>query len=337
MLGGPQIYIADMLSRAYLQADHSQCESIPEYQIFQLSQEQLLFQEIADINQLDYMRLSEGTHKQIKQCTIADATLQSLMNMIMTGWPLTKEEVPVCIREYWKYKEELTVQEGVLYKGMKVIVPASVRSQMIARTQSSHLGPDACVRRAHDVLFWPSMADQIKNCEVSNDFLARQQKEPLMTHKIPETLWSKVGQDLFTLSDENYLVTVDYYSNYFDLDFLSGTTAESVIDATKRHFARHGIADMVTDNGPQYSSAHFSKFAREWEFQHTTSSPLHSQSNGKAESAVKIANNLVKKAKRGNKDLQMSLLEWRNTPDSNGLSPVEKIDVSKVKDHHSNN
>ena len=95
------LYIADMLSRAYLQADHSQRESIPEYQIFQLSQEQLLFQEIADINQLDYMCLSEGTHQQIKQCTIADATLQSLMNMIMTGWPLTKEEVPVCIREYW--------------------------------------------------------------------------------------------------------------------------------------------------------------------------------------------------------------------------------------------
>lgn len=44
------MYIADMLSRAYLNADNSQHESIPEYQIFQLSQEQLLFQEIADIN-----------------------------------------------------------------------------------------------------------------------------------------------------------------------------------------------------------------------------------------------------------------------------------------------
>ena len=175
------------------------------------------------------------------------------MNMIMTGWPLTKEEVPVCIREYWNYKEELTVQDGVLYKGMKVIVPASMRSQMVARAHSSHLGPDACVRRARDVLFWLSMADQIKdqvqNCEVCNDFLARQQKEPLMTHKIPETPWSKVGQDLFTLDDENYLVTVDYYSDYFELDLLSDTTAESVIDATKCHFARHGIADMVTDNG----------------------------------------------------------------------------------------
>ena len=71
-----------MLSRAYLQVDHTQH---PEYQTFQLKQEQQLFQEIADINQVDYMRLSEGTHQQIEKCTLADATLQSLINTIMTG------------------------------------------------------------------------------------------------------------------------------------------------------------------------------------------------------------------------------------------------------------
>ena len=158
---------------------------------------------------------------------------------------------------------------------MKVIVPGSMRHQMIARAHSSHPGPDACVHRARNVLFWPSMADQIKdqvhNCEDCNDFLARQQKEPLMTHKIPKTPWSKVGQDLFTLGDENYLVTVDCRSDYFELDLLSDTTVESVVKASKCHFACHGIADMVTDNGPQYFSSHLSKFSHEWEFQHTTS------------------------------------------------------------------
>ena len=173
-----QMYIADMLSRAYLQVDRTQCKRTPEYQIFQLKQEQQLFEEIASINQVDYMRLSEGTHQQIKQCTLADPTLQTLMNTVTTGWPVSKEDVPPCIREYWNYKEELTVQDGVLYKGMKVMVPISMRPQMIARVHSSHLGPDACVCRARDVLFWPSMAGQIKeqvqNCEVCNDFLARQ-------------------------------------------------------------------------------------------------------------------------------------------------------------------
>ena len=211
-LPGPQIFIADMLIRAYLHADRAQCKDTSEYQIFQLEQEEQLFQEIASVNQADYMRFLEGTYQQIKQCTLADIVLQSLMNTVMTGWPTSKEENPLCIREYWNYKE-LTVQDGVLYKGMKVIIPISMRTQMIAKVYSSHLGPDAYVRRARDVLFWPGVTSQIRElvqkCAVCNDFQARQQKEPLMTHKIPDTPWSKVGKDLFTIGNETYLVTVD--------------------------------------------------------------------------------------------------------------------------------
>ena len=77
-LPGSQMYIADMLSRAYVQVGRTQCKRTPEYQIFHLKQEQPLFEEIVSINQVDYMHLSEGTHQQIKQCTLADATL-SLM------------------------------------------------------------------------------------------------------------------------------------------------------------------------------------------------------------------------------------------------------------------
>ena len=66
-----------MLSSAYLQVDRTQCKRTPEYQIFQLKQEQQLFEEIDSINQVDYTRLSERTHQQIKQCTLADPTLQT--------------------------------------------------------------------------------------------------------------------------------------------------------------------------------------------------------------------------------------------------------------------
>ena len=89
-LSGSQMYIADMLSRAYVQVGRTQCKRTPEYQIFHLKQEQPLFEEIASINQVDYMHLSEGTHQQIKQCTLADATLQTLMNTVTTGWPVSK-------------------------------------------------------------------------------------------------------------------------------------------------------------------------------------------------------------------------------------------------------
>ena len=202
-------------------------------------------------------------------------------------------------------------------------------SNDITSVHSSHLGPYAWVRRARGVLFWLNIASQIKKrvqkCEVCNYFLARQQKEPLMAHTIPDTPRSKVDQDLFIYGIETFQVIVDYYSDNFELNLMQVATTESVIKAIKSHFAGHGIADIITDNGPQYASDQFAAFTREWQFQHTTCSPLHSQSNGKAESAVKIAKNLVKKAKRENKDLQMALLEWRNTPDIDNLNPTQKL------------
>lgn len=88
-----------------------------------------------------------------------------------------------------------------------------------------------------------------------------------------------------------YLVTIDYYSDFWEIDSLPNTKAVTTILNLKSHFARYGILDqVVSDNGPQFSSKEFAEFARTWDFEHLTSSPGHSKSNGKAESGVKTAN-----------------------------------------------
>ena len=81
----------------------------------------------------------------------------------------------------------------------------------------------------------------------------------------------------------------------------------------------------MTDNGPQFVSEEYRKFTTDWDIEHVTSSPRHSQSNGKAESAVKIAKNLVKKAEMDNKDVHLTILDWRNTPNADGKSPVQML------------
>ena len=88
---------------------------------------------------------------------------------------------------------------------------------------------------------------------------------------------------------------VDHYSDFFELDSLRNTTASTVIGGTKRTFAQHGIPDECkTDNGPQYDSHGYSSFAREYGFTMILKSPpYYSWANGKAESAVKIAKNIL--------------------------------------------
>ena len=72
----------------------------------------------------------------------------------------------------------------------------------------------------------------------------------------------------------NYLVTVDHFSQFCEVDCLPETTSEAVVTKIKSHFARREIPDVVvSDNGPQYSSQHFKSFAKNWGFFHETSSP----------------------------------------------------------------
>ena len=73
-------------------------------------------------------------------------------------------------------------------------------------------------------------------------------KMPLSTHDIPDRPWSKVGVDLFTLNNINYLILVDYFSGYFVVDDLRDTLARTVIRKMKHHFARYGLPDIVVSD-----------------------------------------------------------------------------------------
>ena len=196
----------------------------------------------------------------------------------------------------------------------------------------SHIGIQGCLRRAREVVYWPNMKREleefISKCETCNTFQHAQLKEPLICHDIPQRPWEKVGCDIFTLNNRDYLCTVDYFSDYFEIDELhKAKTGAAVIGKLKKRFATHGIPDTFhSDNGPPFNSKEFSAFAAMYEFEHITSSPEYPQSNGKVENAVKTSKNLMKKAATTNSDFQLALLDWRNTP-TEGMksSPAQRM------------
>jgi len=108
------------------------------------------------------------------------------------------------------------------------------------------------------------------------------------------------------------LITTDCYSNFFELDILTSTTARAVINKLKPHLARYGLPErLATDNGPQLDCAEFQKFAAEYQFEHVKTSPRYPQSNGKAENSVKTAKSILKKAADASHDPHLSLLHFR--------------------------
>lgn len=109
------MYLANMLSRAYL--TDQQHKDITPYQIFQIEHEETIHSEIEAINFTDYLKLSEVTQQQEKKHTESDTTLQTLLAIVHAGWPLRRKDVSPCIRTYWSYRDEITAQNGILYKG----------------------------------------------------------------------------------------------------------------------------------------------------------------------------------------------------------------------------
>ena len=144
---------------------------------------------------------------------------------------------------------------------------------------------------------------------------------------MPTRAWQKVGSDIFSIFDRNYLLLVDYFSDFIEIDFLPDIRARTVIHKTKAHFARHGIPElMITDSGTQYTADEFANFAKQWNFRHHPSSPLNHSSNGKAENAVKIVKSLMRKCHERGEDHYLGLLNLRNTP-TEGLdvSPAQRL------------
>ena len=310
---GKTMVLADTLSRAY---QPRQPDNIEGYE---------------EVNMVNFLPIRDERLEQLKLETDQDEILQMLKKSIIRGWTDERKQLPEQLTPYYSYRDELAVQDGLVFKGNRIVVPQKLRKEMMTKVHSSHLGTDGCLRRARECLFWPLMSSDIKqyiaSCDVCRTYETSQQKETLMTHELPTRPWEKVAADLFTWDHSEYLITVDYYSNFWEVDHLEDTSSNTVIAKLKNHFARYGSpSQLISDNGPQFTAETFSRFATKWDFEHLCSSPGHSQSNGKAESAVKTAKRLLTKSKKGNTDYKMAFLDHRNTP-TQGLdtTPAQRL------------
>lgn len=136
---------------------------------------------------------------------------------------------------------------GSSFAGTEWSSQKALRKEMIEELHAAHQEIESSLRRARESIYWPNMNSEVKDyisrCEICLTYPPRQQKEPLQPHEVPDRRWGKVATDLFQFENKDYPVTVDYFSNFFEVDRMYSTTSDAVIKKLKRHIARYGIPD----------------------------------------------------------------------------------------------
>ncbi|UYV68125.1 K02A2.6-like, partial [Cordylochernes scorpioides] len=260
-----------------------------------------------------------------------DTTLKAVVNYLEQGWP-DKKKMSQALLSYWHVKDELGVQNGLLMRSCRLVIPASMKLEILDKLHAGHFGITKTRLRARETVWWPGISEEIaetvRKCSVCIQE-AVSKHEPLIPTNFPSRPWQKIGMDLFKFENKWYLVVIDYYSRFPEMIQLDRLTASVVVRSCKSIFARHGIPEtVVSDNGTQFGAAReFANFARQYGFTHVTSSPRFPQSNGMAEAGVKIAKLILKK----NQDPSLGLLEYRSTPLENGYSPAELLMGRKLR------
>ena len=232
---GPSLLMADPLSRVYLSLKEA-----PEDQenIMAVSETRLPTEiEAEQVNMLQYLLVKDETLCQIQNLTQEDAILKTLAGVIKQGWPESKLHLPPEVQDYFPFKEELTLQNGVIFKGDRAVIPFQMRTEIKRKLDSSHLEVQACQRRAREAFYWPGMYKEIEEyvsqCAVWNIYHQGQQREPMISHPVPSRPWQVLAVDLFELRGQDYLFTTDYYSNFFEVDKLVTKTSKEVIEKLK--------------------------------------------------------------------------------------------------------
>lgn len=121
--------------------------------------------------------------------TPADSALNQVRHYIFHGWPLQRQQLPERLQNYWNYREELAVEDGLIFKAHRLVIPASLRAEYLNDLHAGHLGEEKTLLRARETVFWPGISDDVSNtiklCDACTKHMPAQQKEPLVPHDVP--------------------------------------------------------------------------------------------------------------------------------------------------------
>lgn len=271
----------------------------------------------------------------IRQETRIDPVLSLVIRTLRHGGSLPDNNED--LKPYGKRYEQLTVDHGCVMWGYRVIIPQKFQNKILQLLHANHLGAVKMKSFARNYFWWPALDRDIErcanSCETCCHFRPSPPKAVLQPYPWPKNPWTRIHIDFVGPINKKIscFVVMDSTTKWIEGFLVSSMTAETAMAKLSEVFARFGLPRALTSDGAKcFVGSEFSAFLHKYGIQHLVGAPFHPQSNGSAESAVKILKRCILKSLAEEKNLCQALndylLQYRNTEHATtGESPANLL------------
>jgi hypothetical protein len=192
----------------------------------------------------------------LRVAAASDADYAELIAAIIDGFTVPRHQTHQSVRQFWKIREDLSVDDGLVLFGQRIVIPKSARRDLLRKLHAAHQGIVRMKRRARQTVFWPGISNDIttlvESCQNCQERLPRQQKEPLLRDPLPTRVFEDVSADLFQLGPLHVLVYADRLSGWPVVhQWRHDPSAREVTQAVIENFVDLGVpVRFRSDNGP---------------------------------------------------------------------------------------
>ena len=270
------------------------------------------------------------TAQKIAKIVQKDPVLSRVYEYTLSGW--SKECKDESLQPYWNRRDELSIEDGCLLWGRRVIVPDRFRKEILEELHFSHPGMCRMKALARGYVWWPCLdadiEDYVKGYHACINTYQVPKTTPLLLWPWATRPWQRVHVDFLEIKGQQFFLLVDSYSKWLEVVPMDSTTAQATISVLNTIFSRYGFPDkIVSDNGPQFIAEDFKRFLSKNGIKQKLCPPYHPASNGLAEKHVQTFKRMyVRSTVSGNTIDKVSdlLFRYRNIPHSTtGKTPAE--------------